>query len=174
MERTFWQLFLLFHVPIRVVELLTGCIQAFSYHILMKYLLFNTKIFILFPNWILVSRYKRMRNVNYTHTWIYEISRYLYFYVGLGELIFLAALSIVGERENIRRFFACLIEYLLVFNIQASQAIRPDYLLNSVDSKTIFQKCTSYSSIFSVFAALFTWFRIFSVTLILSTIWILT
>ncbi|PAV85482.1 hypothetical protein WR25_06950 [Diploscapter pachys] len=43
-----------------------------------------------------------MRNINYTHTWIYEISRYLYFYVGLGELIFLAALSIVGERENIQ------------------------------------------------------------------------
>ncbi|VDO88405.1 unnamed protein product [Haemonchus placei] len=24
-ERTFWQLFLLFHVPIRVIELITGC-----------------------------------------------------------------------------------------------------------------------------------------------------
>ncbi|CAD6197491.1 unnamed protein product [Caenorhabditis auriculariae] len=72
-ERTFWQLFLLFHVPIRVIELITG-----------------------------FSRYKRMRNVNYKRTWLYEISRYAYFVVGLLELAFLSGLSIVGERENIQ------------------------------------------------------------------------
>ncbi|EFP07923.1 hypothetical protein CRE_14146 [Caenorhabditis remanei] len=72
-ERTFWQLFLLFHVPIRVVELITG-----------------------------FSRYKRMRNVNYKRVWLYELSRYLYFVVGLLELIFLSGLSIIGERENIQ------------------------------------------------------------------------
>ncbi|CAI4223855.1 unnamed protein product [Auanema sp. JU1783] len=72
-ERTFWQLFLLFHVPIRCVELITG-----------------------------FSRYKRMRNVNYKHVWLYELSRYIYFYVGLLELIFLSGLSIIGERENIQ------------------------------------------------------------------------
>ncbi|KAK5970854.1 hypothetical protein GCK32_010335 [Trichostrongylus colubriformis] len=74
-ERTFWQLFLLFHVPIRVIELITG-----------------------------FSRYKRLRNVHYTHTWLYELARLVYFYVGLGELVFLSALSIVGERENILEF----------------------------------------------------------------------
>ncbi|VDM65223.1 unnamed protein product [Strongylus vulgaris] len=74
-ERTFWQLFLLFHVPIRVIELITG-----------------------------FSRYKRLRNIHYKHTWLYEISRYVYFYIGLAELLFLAALSIIGERENIREF----------------------------------------------------------------------
>ncbi|KAK6043309.1 hypothetical protein COOONC_19186 [Cooperia oncophora] len=72
-ERTFWQLFLLFHVPIRVIELITG-----------------------------FSRYKRLMNVHYTHKWLYELSRYTYFYIGLGELMFLSALSIVGERENIQ------------------------------------------------------------------------
>ncbi|GMT25013.1 hypothetical protein PFISCL1PPCAC_16310, partial [Pristionchus fissidentatus] len=72
-ERTFWQLFLLFHVPIRIVELTTG-----------------------------FSRYKRLRNVNYPRVWLYELMRYAYFYLGLSELFFLAALSIVGERENIR------------------------------------------------------------------------
>uniref|UniRef100_A0A8R1HTZ4 CWH43-like N-terminal domain-containing protein n=1 Tax=Caenorhabditis japonica TaxID=281687 RepID=A0A8R1HTZ4_CAEJA len=72
-ERTFWQLFLLFHVPIRVVELITG-----------------------------FSRYKRMRNVNYKRVWLYELSRFLYFVVGLLELIFLSGLSIIGERENIQ------------------------------------------------------------------------
>ncbi|EYC13537.1 hypothetical protein Y032_0043g773 [Ancylostoma ceylanicum] len=72
-ERTFWQLFLLFHVPIRVIELVTG-----------------------------FSRYKRLRNIHYTRTVLYEISRYAYFYVGLAELVFLSALSIVGERENIQ------------------------------------------------------------------------
>ncbi|CAJ0603299.1 unnamed protein product [Cylicocyclus nassatus] len=72
-ERTFWQLFILFHVPIRVIELITG-----------------------------FSRYKRLRNIHYKHTWLYEISRYIYFYIGLAELLFLAALSIIGERENIQ------------------------------------------------------------------------
>ncbi|PIO64510.1 hypothetical protein TELCIR_13859 [Teladorsagia circumcincta] len=50
-----------------------------------------------------VSRYKRLMNIHYTHKWLFEISRYMYFYIGLGELIFLSALSIVGERENIRK-----------------------------------------------------------------------
>ncbi|KAK6747719.1 hypothetical protein RB195_000736 [Necator americanus] len=72
-ERTFWQLFLLFHVPIRVIELVTG-----------------------------FSRYKRLRNIHYTHTRLYELARYGYFYIGLAELVFLSALSIVGERENIQ------------------------------------------------------------------------
>ncbi|VDM63559.1 unnamed protein product [Angiostrongylus costaricensis] len=72
-ERTFWQLLLLFHVPVRVVELMTG-----------------------------FSRYKRLQNIYNKHTLLYEISRYCYFYAGLGELLFLSALSIVGERENIQ------------------------------------------------------------------------
>ncbi|VDL78826.1 unnamed protein product [Nippostrongylus brasiliensis] len=72
-ERTFWQLFLLFHVPIRVIELITG-----------------------------FSRYKRLRNIHYKRTWAYEFFRHVYFYIGLAELFFLSALSIVGERENIR------------------------------------------------------------------------
>lgn len=44
-----------------------------------------------------------MRNVNYKRVWLYELSRYLYFVVGLLELIFLSGLSIIGERENIRK-----------------------------------------------------------------------
>ncbi|EPB80113.1 hypothetical protein ANCCEY_00801 [Ancylostoma ceylanicum] len=56
-------------------------------------------------NWQCVSRYKRLRNIHYTRTVLYEISRYAYFYVGLAELVFLSALSIVGERENIRELF---------------------------------------------------------------------
>uniref|UniRef100_A0A1I7X0Z2 Post-GPI attachment to proteins factor 2-like n=1 Tax=Heterorhabditis bacteriophora TaxID=37862 RepID=A0A1I7X0Z2_HETBA len=80
-ERTFWQIFILFHVPIRIVELITGC----KAHILSHF-----------------SRYKRLRNVNYKRVWLYELSRYCYFFVGLAEIIFLSALSIVGERENIQ------------------------------------------------------------------------
>uniref|UniRef100_A0A0K0D307 HXXEE domain-containing protein n=1 Tax=Angiostrongylus cantonensis TaxID=6313 RepID=A0A0K0D307_ANGCA len=49
-----------------------------------------------------VSRYKRLQNIYNKHTLLYEISRYCYFYAGLGELLFLSALSIVGERENIQ------------------------------------------------------------------------
>nr|CDJ84519.1 Frag1 DRAM Sfk1 domain containing protein [Haemonchus contortus] len=72
-ERTFWQLFLLFHVPIRVIELITG-----------------------------FSRYKRLRNIHCKRTLLFELARLTYFYIGLGELVFLSALSIVGERENIQ------------------------------------------------------------------------
>ncbi|CAJ0565498.1 unnamed protein product, partial [Mesorhabditis spiculigera] len=72
-ERTFWQLFLLFHVPLRVVELITG---------------FN--------------RYDRLRNIHYPRVWFYELMRYTYLYGGLVELLFLSGLSIIGERENIR------------------------------------------------------------------------
>ncbi|KJH42819.1 hypothetical protein DICVIV_11183 [Dictyocaulus viviparus] len=74
-ERTFWQLLLLFHMPIRVVELMTG-----------------------------FSRYQRLQNIHNKYRRLYEISRYGYFYFGLAELAFLSALSIVGERENIREF----------------------------------------------------------------------
>ncbi|KAK6747720.1 hypothetical protein RB195_000736 [Necator americanus] len=85
-ERTFWQLFLLFHVPIRVIELVTG-----------------------------FSRYKRLRNIHYTHTRLYELARYGYFYIGLAELVFLSALSIVGERENIPYDVFAICEYCGVF-----------------------------------------------------------
>ncbi|VDM37053.1 unnamed protein product [Toxocara canis] len=73
LERTFWQLFILIHVPIRLIELFTG-----------------------------FSRYRRLMNVNYKHKWFYELSRYCYLYAGVAELLFLAALSIIGERENIQ------------------------------------------------------------------------
>uniref|UniRef100_A0A1I7ZJQ5 CWH43-like N-terminal domain-containing protein n=1 Tax=Steinernema glaseri TaxID=37863 RepID=A0A1I7ZJQ5_9BILA len=74
LERTFWQLFILMHVPIRVVELFTG-----------------------------FSRYNRLLNVNYANKRFYHFMRYAYLLVGLAELFFLAALSIIGERENIRK-----------------------------------------------------------------------
>uniref|UniRef100_A0A9J2PWH3 CWH43-like N-terminal domain-containing protein n=1 Tax=Ascaris lumbricoides TaxID=6252 RepID=A0A9J2PWH3_ASCLU len=72
-ERTFWQLFILIHVPIRLVELFAG-----------------------------FSRFHRLMNVNYAHKWFYELSRYCYLYFGVAELLFLSALSIIGERENIQ------------------------------------------------------------------------
>uniref|UniRef100_A0A0N4VIZ6 G protein-coupled receptor n=1 Tax=Enterobius vermicularis TaxID=51028 RepID=A0A0N4VIZ6_ENTVE len=70
LERTFWQTLILFHVPLRILELITGFI-----------------------------RYDRLKNIHYKHNWFYELSRYCYFFIGLLELSSLAALSIVGERE---------------------------------------------------------------------------
>ncbi|KAK0399913.1 hypothetical protein QR680_003271 [Steinernema hermaphroditum] len=85
LERTFWQLFILMHVPIRVVELFTG-----------------------------FSRYNRLLNVNYERKRLYHFMRYAYLLVGLAELFFLAALSIIGERENIRKLLVIL--YLCIFS----------------------------------------------------------
>uniref|UniRef100_A0A914C3L0 CWH43-like N-terminal domain-containing protein n=1 Tax=Acrobeloides nanus TaxID=290746 RepID=A0A914C3L0_9BILA len=72
MERTFWQFTFLFHIPLRMVEISVG-----------------------------FFRYGRLRNVECSWPIIYTLSRYLYAFFGGFELIFLVALSVVGEREII-------------------------------------------------------------------------
>nr|CAD2198485.1 unnamed protein product [Meloidogyne enterolobii] len=72
MERIFWQFTFLFHIPLRIVEIAVG-----------------------------FYRYDRLRLINCNWPKIYNLSRYLYLIFGCLELIFLIALSVVGEREFI-------------------------------------------------------------------------
>lgn len=50
-----------------------------------------------------VCRYGRLINVNCRHKRFYKFARYVYFYSGTAELLFLIGLSLLGERENIRK-----------------------------------------------------------------------
>uniref|UniRef100_A0A914MG80 CWH43-like N-terminal domain-containing protein n=1 Tax=Meloidogyne incognita TaxID=6306 RepID=A0A914MG80_MELIC len=68
----FWQFTFLFHIPLRIVEIAVG-----------------------------FYRYDRLRLINCNWPKIYNLSRYLYLIFGCFELIFLIALSVVGEREFI-------------------------------------------------------------------------
>uniref|UniRef100_A0A1I8AJ20 Post-GPI attachment to proteins factor 2 n=1 Tax=Steinernema glaseri TaxID=37863 RepID=A0A1I8AJ20_9BILA len=77
-ERTLWQLFTCFHVPMRLVEIGVG-----------------------------YNRYKRLRSVECKHNLLYEVSRQCYLTCGLLELVFLVALSTVVERENGRIHVIC-------------------------------------------------------------------
>ncbi|KAI6178597.1 hypothetical protein M3Y98_00518000 [Aphelenchoides besseyi] len=72
MERIFWQFTFLFHIPLRLVELAVG-----------------------------FYRYGRLRSVDAKYPRLYTLSRYVYAIVGIFELIFMIALSVVGEREFI-------------------------------------------------------------------------
>ncbi|TKR92953.1 hypothetical protein L596_007502 [Steinernema carpocapsae] len=71
LERTFWQLFTLFHIPMRVIEVAIG-----------------------------FTRYNRLRSVDCKHIWLHNLARYVYVICGTMELIFLIGLSAVGERES--------------------------------------------------------------------------
>uniref|UniRef100_A0A914Z746 CWH43-like N-terminal domain-containing protein n=1 Tax=Panagrolaimus superbus TaxID=310955 RepID=A0A914Z746_9BILA len=76
LERTIWQILIFSHIPIRVLEVFAGFI-----------------------------RFRRLFNVNIENQKskrFYEFCRYIYLFVGLGEIFFLGALSIIGERENIK------------------------------------------------------------------------
>ncbi|KAE9552350.1 hypothetical protein FO519_004433 [Halicephalobus sp. NKZ332] len=73
MERVFWQFTILFHIPFRCVELGVG-----------------------------FYRYGRLESVDCKYPRLYALSRYLYVIFGVLELIFMIALSIVGEREFIQ------------------------------------------------------------------------
>uniref|UniRef100_A0A1I7ZKN9 Frag1/DRAM/Sfk1 family-domain-containing protein n=1 Tax=Steinernema glaseri TaxID=37863 RepID=A0A1I7ZKN9_9BILA len=73
LERTFWQLFTLFHVPMRLVEIAIG---------------FN--------------RYRRLRSVDCRSPRLHEVARYAYLICGVLEIVFLVGLSAIGERESIR------------------------------------------------------------------------
>ncbi|KAF7632325.1 hypothetical protein Mgra_00008250, partial [Meloidogyne graminicola] len=72
MERIFWQFTFLFHIPLRIIEIFVG-----------------------------FYRYGRLQNINCKWPKIYKLSKYLYLIFGLFELLFLIALSVVGEREFI-------------------------------------------------------------------------
>ncbi|KAK0425881.1 hypothetical protein QR680_009437 [Steinernema hermaphroditum] len=71
LERTFWQLFTLFHVPMRLIELGVG-----------------------------YNRYRRLRSVNCRFPLFHELARHAYLVCGLLELVFLVGLSVIGERES--------------------------------------------------------------------------
>ncbi|KAH7714269.1 Protein Y11D7A.9 [Aphelenchoides avenae] len=87
MERIFWQFTFLFHIPLRVVELAVGCTPSFVR---------GTKSVA-----ALVYRYGRLRSVDCRFPRFYTLARYLYAIFGTCELIFMVALSVVGEREFI-------------------------------------------------------------------------
>ncbi|CAD5210100.1 unnamed protein product [Bursaphelenchus xylophilus] len=72
MERIFWQFTFLFHVPLRLIELGVG-----------------------------FFRYGRLRSVDCSYPRFYTFARYMYLIVGVLELVFMVALSVVGEREYI-------------------------------------------------------------------------
>uniref|UniRef100_A0A0K0G158 Post-GPI attachment to proteins factor 2-like n=1 Tax=Strongyloides venezuelensis TaxID=75913 RepID=A0A0K0G158_STRVS len=72
LERIPWQLFVLFHVPFRVIELCVG-------HV----------------------RYNRLMSVHCKWPRFYNFSRLCYTTFGFCEVIFLVILSVIGERENI-------------------------------------------------------------------------
>ncbi|KAL3114641.1 hypothetical protein niasHT_016272 [Heterodera trifolii] len=72
MERIFWQITFLFHIPLRAVEIAVG-----------------------------FFRYGRLRSVNCNWPRLYSLCRHFYLWLGSLELIFLIALSVVGEREFI-------------------------------------------------------------------------
>ncbi|CAJ0579643.1 unnamed protein product, partial [Mesorhabditis spiculigera] len=63
----------LYHAPMRVIELTTGFI-----------------------------RYKRLRAHVVPNPELYELSRYVYFWFGIVEVALMIAISIIGERENIK------------------------------------------------------------------------
>lgn len=90
MERIFWQFTFLFHIPLRVVELGVGCktitIQGIYHNF--------------FPS---DYRYNRLKSVDLKYPRFYEFSRQCYLIFGIFELVFLTALSVVGEREYICR-----------------------------------------------------------------------
>ncbi|MFH4973790.1 hypothetical protein AB6A40_000499 [Gnathostoma spinigerum] len=71
-ERILWEFFILIHVPVRIVELFVGYV-----------------------------RYRRLKSVQCRNKTFYEFCRHVYFYIGMAELIFLAGLSVIGERERI-------------------------------------------------------------------------
>ncbi|KAE9551282.1 hypothetical protein FO519_005513 [Halicephalobus sp. NKZ332] len=70
LERIIWQILIFAHIPIRILELITTFV-----------------------------RFERLFNANGRRT-LFKLMRYTYLFVGLGELFFLGALSIIGEREN--------------------------------------------------------------------------
>uniref|UniRef100_A0AC35TUL0 Post-GPI attachment to proteins factor 3 n=1 Tax=Rhabditophanes sp. KR3021 TaxID=114890 RepID=A0AC35TUL0_9BILA len=72
LERIPWQLFILFHVPLRVVELCVG-------HV----------------------RYNRLMSIHCTWPRFYNFSRWCYTIFGFAEAIFLVIVSVIGEREDI-------------------------------------------------------------------------
>uniref|UniRef100_A0A7E4VBB6 Post-GPI attachment to proteins factor 2 n=1 Tax=Panagrellus redivivus TaxID=6233 RepID=A0A7E4VBB6_PANRE len=72
-ERILWQFTFLFHIPLRLVELGVG-----------------------------FFRYGRLRSVETKSPRFYTFARYCYAIFGILELIFMVALSIVGEREAIQ------------------------------------------------------------------------
>ncbi|KAK0401473.1 hypothetical protein QR680_015807 [Steinernema hermaphroditum] len=86
LERTLWQLFTFFHVPMRLVELGVG-----------------------------YNRYQRLRSVKCGSPLLYELSRHCYLVCGVLELVFLVALSTIVERENGTYDVFALCEYIDVF-----------------------------------------------------------
>ncbi|KAK0399912.1 hypothetical protein QR680_003271 [Steinernema hermaphroditum] len=101
-----------------------------------------------------VSRYNRLLNVNYERKRLYHFMRYAYLLVGLAELFFLAALSIIGERENIRydvfaiceyagvflniAYHGCAffdIRYKVVFSVRLVETIEPEESANRLEMK---------------------------------------
>lgn len=72
LERIFWQLTFLFHIPLRLTEISVG-----------------------------FFRYGRLRSLSCRWPRFYTLNRYLYAIFGCLELIFMIALSVVGEREFI-------------------------------------------------------------------------
>uniref|UniRef100_A0AC35TLN4 Serpentine receptor class gamma n=1 Tax=Rhabditophanes sp. KR3021 TaxID=114890 RepID=A0AC35TLN4_9BILA len=70
-ERVFWQILILAHIPIRILEMTAQ-----------------------------YSRYERAQNVKYSDSLVFRLFRQVYIVSGVLELLFLTGLSIIGEREN--------------------------------------------------------------------------
>ncbi|CAJ0933217.1 unnamed protein product, partial [Mesorhabditis belari] len=73
LERTIWQMVILYHAPMRVIGLATG-----------------------------FTRFARLRSNLCSNTELFELSRYAYLGFGVLELGLMIAISIIGERENIK------------------------------------------------------------------------